>query len=235
MTAANVTTEGRAGGLQKGSHTSRGQLAHQVTAAALHILLHMAYDEYKINTPDGEQLNLDDWCENCVKDYPKFDYWYTCWKLELLFLQFLQSQREQTYVAYIESLSKIIPWMFALGHYLSARWMSVHLRDLLALEIECPAVHQEFSEKGNFVTQKTTHKFSGLAHDQVHEQLNAIVKGDGGAIGITENESALRRCMVVGPETARILTEYEDRHSKQHFTERHHDQIPLFKRLLRVM
>ena len=85
---------------------------------------------------------------------------------------------------------------------------------------------KSFSEKGNFVTQKTTHKFSGLAHDQVHEQLNAIVKGDGGAIGITENESALRRWMVVGPETARILTEYEDRHSKQRFTERHHDQIP---------
>ena len=32
--------------------------------------------------------------------------------------------------------------------------------------------------------------------------------------------------MVAGPETARILTEYEGRHSKQHFTECHHDQIP---------
>ena len=81
--------------------------------------------------------------------------------------------------------------MFALDHYLYARWMSVHLRDLLALEIECPAVHQEFSEKGNFVTQKTTHKFSGLAHDQVHEQLNAIVKGDGGAIGYSPLERNL--------------------------------------------
>ena len=29
-----------------------------------------------------------------------------------------------------------------------------------------------------------------MAHDQVHEQLNAIVKGDGGAIGLIENESA---------------------------------------------
>ena len=164
--------------------------------------------------------------KNVLKNTPQFDYWYTCWKLELLYLQFLRSQREQTYVAYVESLSKIIPWMFALDHYLYARWMSVHLRDLLALEVECPAVHQEFSEKGNFVTQKTTHKFSGLAHDQVHEQLNAMIKGDGGAIGITENESALRRWMVAGPETSRILTEYEDKHSKQHFTERHHDQIP---------
>jgi len=42
MTAANVTTEGRVHGRQKGSHTSRGQWAHQVAAAALYILLHKA-------------------------------------------------------------------------------------------------------------------------------------------------------------------------------------------------
>ena len=42
--------------------------------------------------------------------------------------------------------------------------------------------------KGNFVIQKTARKFSGVAHDQVHEQLNAVVKGDGGIVGITEND-----------------------------------------------
>ena len=29
-----------------------------------------------------------------------------------------------------------------------------------------------------------------MAQDQIHKQLNAIVKGDGGIIGITEIESA---------------------------------------------
>ena len=47
MTSANVATEGRAAGIQKSSHTSRGQWAHQVTAAALFILLHRSYDEYQ--------------------------------------------------------------------------------------------------------------------------------------------------------------------------------------------
>ena len=60
--------------------------------------------------------------------------------------------------------------------------------------------------------------------DQVHEQLNAMVKGDGGVIGITENETALRRWGVAGPETARLLTEYEEKHSKkQKESERHHE------------
>ncbi len=31
-----------------------------------------------------------------------------------------------------------------------------------------------------------------LAHDQIHEQLNAIVKGDDGIIGITESNAALQ-------------------------------------------
>ena len=60
MTSANVTTEGRAFGLQKGSHTSRGQWAHQVTAAALFVLLCRSYDAYEITT-DGDKLDCDAW------------------------------------------------------------------------------------------------------------------------------------------------------------------------------
>ena len=204
MTSANVTTEGRASGLQKGSHTSRGQWAHQVTAAALFILLHRSYDEYQKNTPEGEQLHFDEWCNEMTSEHPQFDYWFKVWKLELLFLQFLRSQRQQNFVPYVESLGKIIPWMFALDHYHYARWMTVHVRDLLTLEVNSPTTHAEFL-KGNFVPQKTTHKFSAIAHDQVHEQLNAMVKGNGGVIGVTENEAALTRWMVAGPETARLL------------------------------
>ena len=104
--------------------------------------------------------------------------------------------------------------------------LTVHVQYLLALDANCPTTHAQFI-KGNFVTQKTTHKSSALAHDQVHEQLNAMVKGDGGVIGITENEAALRWWMVAGLETARLLTEYEEKHSrKKKESERHHEQIP---------
>ena len=79
-------------------------------------------------------------------------------------------------MAYLESLGKFIPWMFALDHYHYSRWLTVHVKDLLMLKENCPGVHDEFM-KGHFVTQKTKHKFSSLAHDQVHEQLNAMIKG----------------------------------------------------------
>ena len=231
MIAGNVTTEGRASNVQKGSHISRGQWAHQVTSAALYILLHRAYAEYQLSIPEIEQLHFDAWCQQMSSDYSQFYYWYKVWQLELLFLEFLRSQREQNYVAYVESLRKIIPWMFALDHYHYARWMTVHVSDLLALQKKCPSIHAEFL-KGNFVTQKSKHKFSALAHDQVHEQLNAVVKGDGGIIGITENDAALRRWMIAGPETARVLIEYNDYQPiNKNDTARHHEQIPSVQKM----
>ena len=36
--------------------------------------------------------------------------------------------------------------------------------------------------------------FSLIAFDHAHKQNNAIVKGDGGAIGLTENSSQLVDC-----------------------------------------
>ena len=74
------------------------------------------------------------------------------------------------------SLRNIIPYMFALNHYDFARWMKVHVSDLLALQKKGPLIHAEYL-KGNFLIQKSKHKFSALAHGQVHEQLNAITEG----------------------------------------------------------
>ena len=45
--------------------------------------------------------------------------------------------------------------------------------------------------------------------DQCHEQLNKLVKRDGGAIGLTEDESRLGMGMFCGPEVARIVMEFE--------------------------
>ena len=68
--------------------------------------------------------------------------------------------------------------------------MTVHIRDSLLLQKTSPTTHVEFVN-GNFVTQKSSSKFSSLAHDQVHKKLNVMVKGDGGAIGLTKDEAAL--------------------------------------------
>ena len=66
--------------------------------------------------------------------------------------------------------------------------------------------------------------FSGIAIDHAHEQIHASVKGDGGAVGLTENPAALRRWMVTGPEMARLIGEFEVLTMKKKKTDFHHHE-----------
>jgi hypothetical protein len=75
MTTANVTTEGRADALQKGSYTSRAQLAHQVTAAALDILQKRAYTTYKEDSTTTDMLTFEDWRQQMNEAHPQCAYW----------------------------------------------------------------------------------------------------------------------------------------------------------------
>ena len=45
--------------------------------------------------------------------------------------------------------------------------------------------------------------------DQAHEQNNVVVKGSGGAVGLTQNPSAFRKWLLAGPEQARLIHEFE--------------------------
>ena len=44
---------------------------------------------------------------------------------------------------------------------------------------------------------------------QLHEQLNKMIKGDGGPVGLFNNVEALQRLGVVAPEMARLVSEFE--------------------------
>jgi hypothetical protein len=69
-------------------------------------------------------------------------------------------------------------------------------------------IEAEFTA-GHFTVHKTHHLFSALALDQGHEQENAIVKDECGAVGLKENAAALRLWIVAGPEVARVIQEFE--------------------------
>ena len=112
---------------------------------------------------------------------PQFHFWYLTMKVELLLLIFLRSIRQAN-----------VSWFFVLNHHNYARWLSVHWLDMRALPQTAPDVARRFDD-GFFTVNKSSKRFSAIAIDQAREQNNAIVKGDGGAVGLTENPSALRR------------------------------------------
>ena len=78
----------------------------------------------------------------------------------------------------------------------------------MVLKEQHPDVASEF-HKENFVTHKSRRDFSAMAIDNVHEHNIAVIMGDGGAIGLTEDPTALRRWMVAGPEVSCLLAAYE--------------------------
>ena len=78
---------------------------------------------------------------------------------------------------------------------------------MAGLLIRHPETTKEFNN-GKFVVHKTRQAFSRIPIDQAHEQNNALIKVDGGAVGLTDNLSASQHCMVVGPEVARVVEEF---------------------------
>ena len=98
---------------------------------------------------------------------------------------------------------------------------------MVSLESKHPSIYREFA-KGNFTIRKSTRVFSNMVIDQAHEQSNAVVKGDGGAIGLTEDSAALRRWMVAGPEISRLVGEFESSIGLGRDTnsEKHHEDSP---------
>ena len=132
----------------------------------------------------------------------------------------------------------MIPWFFALDHVSYSRWLPIHLREMISLNTMHPEIASQFTNEGSFTVRKTGRKFSAMAFDQAHEQNNAMVKGEGGAVGLTENPGALRRWMVSGPEIARIVNEFEvgmgvrgnDKQSnRKHHEEARSTQVAFFK------
>ena len=126
----------------------------------------------------------------------------------------------------MDCLTKLTPWFFSLDHTNYARWVPVHIRDMLSLSTINPEVAMEFMN-GNFSVRKTNRVFSSMALDQAHEQNNAAVKSDGGAVGLTQSPEALRRWMVAGPEIVRMTSEFEASQGRKHnqtLDTSHHEQ-----------
>ena len=189
-----------------------------MTAASLHILKKKAYSAYKDKLEETEQnLTFEDWENTMEKKSPHFLFWGLVLHLELTCLRLVRAFREANFALYVDAIRQILPWLFAMDHTNYSRWLAVHYRDMQVLSSKHPDVYKHFSD-GALVVHKTNRAFSSIVLDHAHEQVNASVKGQGGAVGLTENPAALRRWMVAGPELKVSFTVSEERD--------HHEQKP---------
>ena len=124
-------------------------------------------------------------------------------QLEVIFMTFLHCQRQADFEMYIDTLSKM-----CLGCFTSTSSI---------MHVGCPHI---------YMTYRTSRDYH-LTPIQIDEQLNAVVKGDGGIIGISENEDSLKRWITAGPEISDMLIAFKTKFErKKGVSNKHHEQIP---------
>ena len=106
------------------------------------------------------------------KENPQFLFWSIALKMEMDYLMFLRSIRSSNFRLYIASIARFLAWIFVFDHVLYARWLTIHHYDMEMLNETNPEIYDEFNTNG-----RTQNRFSSMALDQRHEQLNKDVKG----------------------------------------------------------
>ena len=149
-------------------------------------------------------------------------------------LIFVRAIREGNFSLYLSTLYRFLKWFFALDRYNYARWATVHWFLLTTLKDRCPNEYEEFAS-GNFSFLKTKTEFSRMALDQLHEQNNKYIKGVSGATSLInrEDDSALIRWELCGPEICRMLQSFETDGSISSETndpKKHHENNPTFQK-----
>ena len=235
---AGVASVGVAETCLTASHVKRARYAHEVSIVALSSLQELAYSKYCQESPDKCTVDKEEWKKKRVLECPQFHYWNNVIELESLLMQVVFSIRTANFKLHVVTLKSICPWTFALDAVHYSRWLPVFVRDLEELPQRHPGVglYAEFIQ-GRFTSNRTTSPFSSISDDQFHEQNNKMIKSDGRAIGIFDNESALIKWMVAGPDIARIITEFEDVASigsQSTLQESHHEDTRAFEKRFRT-
>ena len=186
------------------NHIKKARYCLQVSICMIYSFLESAYQE------SGDTQPVMDWLRSRSETSEMCRYWHIILQMMLNLLIFVRSIREGNFLLYVSSLRHIVKWYFALDHYHYARWIAVHLHDLVSLPQTSPYLYNCFLD-GYFAFQKSDRKCSLMGIDQAHEQNNAVIKGMGGAVPFVnkEDESALARWELCLHELSLIVTEYE--------------------------
>ena len=92
----------------------RTRKAHQITAAALYILQHRAYDHYTLISAGNGQppIDFEAWCDERTWRCPQFQYWATAIALVICILIYVRSLREADFATYLDALTELVPCFF---------------------------------------------------------------------------------------------------------------------------
>ena len=169
LTKAGIAPSGTSDSFLKVAHLTKTRCTHQVTAAALYKLQHVAFQEL---TGQQDVEEFQKWHDGMIKTSPTYKFGDMIMQMELKVLAFVKGYRENNFSLYVEALESLAPWSFALDHTNYARLLPIHIRDMKCL----PGPVQQ-SLRECWVISKSSNTFSSIPIGQAYEQNNARVDG----------------------------------------------------------
>ena len=141
LVEARVASSGSADSFLSASSVTKTRHIHEVTACCLYMLQKEAY--YYYSAEENRVLDFDSWCETQRKESPHFQFWELVLSMELVAFSLVRSFREAYFSMYCQALSALIPFFFDNNNVNYARWLPIHLRDMVSFEQTHPAVFRE--------------------------------------------------------------------------------------------
>ena len=133
MQQCKLSVSGLGNAIQFTSDTKQARYGIQVAVCSIYYKLKEAHNN------SGNGLDIRNWLELKSTDNPMIFYWKTILELELTILVFIRSIRESNFsLCHISEI--LMKWYYSMDHYNYARWLSVHLFDLVQLQYTLPDV-----------------------------------------------------------------------------------------------
>ena len=131
------------------NNTKRARYCVQITLCVLYSLL------------DNSMLPAYEWLRLKSKSNQMCFIWKVIMDILIQILIFVRSIRAGDVLLFTQVLTKLMKWYFIFDHVHYARWLSVHLFDLLTLHVKYPDVYSCLL-RGSFVFQKSSREFHVL-------------------------------------------------------------------------
>lgn len=240
LTQAQVLTSGRAQSVFAEHHIKRTRYAHQVSVMGLYMLRQKSYSTY-YSIVQGPPESLETWAERRRSDNPCSCSGQQPWSWSSSCVgssgtgsgQVHQALREGDFRLYVQVCDELCSWFHVMDHTNYARWLPVHVRDMVQLSSKHPQIYTEILN-GNFVVQRSPHMFSLISKDQSHEQSNKKLQAHGGAVGLYENPDALTLFMLAGPDCTRCIEKFEAVVFTTTSSTAHHEEASAFQSMFRT-
>ena len=130
------------------------------------------------------------YAEFCEGDHgPMFQFWSSYINMVSLLRCVMRATRQGNWKLHLQSVSQLLPWVFAYDRTNYCRYLSVYLCEMLILNETHPCA-AELLEDGEFCVQHGHNAFAQVPVDQALEQtINRDTKVSGGKLS----------CMIFGP------------------------------------